>query len=105
MDFDRPGKVVACNVQIDHTHLQNAPVQVAYRPRFIPPDGFESLMGFEVIPGIEGFHAFNGSWMERFLTVFNSWFGQFGHIECNYNIPLIQLPRGLGMDSGTIIIV
>jgi len=86
VDFDGAGVVVLGDMQVDHSHLQDAAVQVAHRAGFSPPGCLERLMGFEITSLVEELHAMDGLGMQGTLTVGNSRYAQIGHIEENYII-------------------
>ena len=65
VNFQRPGEIVADEVQIDNSRLQDAAIKLADRACFGAPGCFEGLMSFPIMPVIEEFQTLDRFWMER----------------------------------------
>ncbi len=87
IDLEGTGVVMAGNMQVDHTHLQYAAVQITQRAGFFPPGRLERFVGFEIIPVVEQFQPLDGFRVERAIAVSRSGCIQIGHAEWNYIIP------------------
>ncbi len=79
IDFDRPEVVQSCNVQVDHSNLENAPIQVTYRTGFIPPGSFKRLMGFEKVSGVQQLNPLDSFRVKLSVTVGNFRCTKIGH--------------------------
>jgi hypothetical protein len=74
-------------MQVDHSHLQYAAIQVAQWAAFSPPGCLKRFMRFEITALVEQFHAMNGFRMEGTLAISYSRLNQIGHFMENYIIP------------------